>query len=115
MNRKIPQRGAAQNAAELAGSGLALAVLGGGPHSARQRMPRRCQGSVRVPPTPPPWVEPLPTPRPCLPQARSLSPTGREAASCLEGCRLVGQAVILVTVLSSYFSSISFPSRTPFE
>lgn len=54
MNRKIPQRGAAQNAAELAGSGLALAVLGGGPRSARQRMPRRCQGSVRVPPTPPP-------------------------------------------------------------
>lgn len=34
MNRKIPQRGAAQNAAELAGSGLALAVLGGGPRSA---------------------------------------------------------------------------------
>lgn len=85
MNQKIPQRGAAQNAAELAGSGLALAVLGGGPRSACQRMPRRCQGSVRVPPTPPPWVEPLPAPRPCLPQARSLTVTHRQRSGELSG------------------------------
>lgn len=82
MNRKIPQRGAGQNAAELAGSGLALAVLGGGPRSADA--PQVPGVHPRPAHSPLPWVEPLPAPR-CLPQARSLTVTHRWSSGELSG------------------------------